>query len=219
MTNRPFTAIAAVAVFLAAGAYVVMSFTGLPPRVDSAIHKEIGRTLAQEALALRGPDGKLTVLVRDTAAFPQPAFDIARSAFDREIRRGGATVAAVQLLQEDPLRPLQVPSGDFFELIRRSAVGDVIVSFMGPPLLTDEQRANLTEIKPKIVAFCPGNMPEYINLRQLAQQQLLHAGVLSRPLKPMAAGAPRAGPESFSELYRRVDAKELAQLPEPGNRL
>jgi len=191
---------------LAALVTLLISQTGMPPRVDRKLHEDLGQALAQEALKLLGPTGKVTVITRDTGSFPQPATDLSLASFTRAIGKAGATLKAVQALQEDPLRPVQVPPGDFFELIRRGATGDVLVSFMGPPLLLPEQRAVLGEIKPWIVAFCSGSQPEQLNLRLLAEQNLLHAAVLSRPFRKLVPGR-----ESFADLYVRAEAAELVK--------
>src|SRR5207249_10552895 len=134
-------------------------------------------------------------------AFKQPAADIQLNSFKKELRRGGGTIAATQLIQVDPLRPLEVPPGDFFEWIRKAPPGSVIVSFMGPPLLTEEQRSQLGVIKPKIVAFCSGNLPDYVDLRALFDRQLLHAAVVSRRNSEPPPSKAKAWTGSFDQLY------------------
>jgi hypothetical protein len=157
--------------------------------------------------------GQLKVIARDTAAFKQPAADIQLQSFKKEIRRAGVAIAAMQLLQVDPLRPLEVPPGDFFESIRRAPSGSVIVSFMGPPLLSDEQRGELGGAKARIVAFCSGDLADHVDLRALFDQQLLHAAVVSRR---SVADAPNSRPaESFDQLYMSVSAADLSALPAP----
>jgi hypothetical protein len=189
------------------------TFAGLPPRTDASVPREVGRALAQEALKLFGPGKRLTVIARDTSVFKQPATDITLAAFEDEIRKGGAKITAVQLLQVDPLRPLQVPPGDFFELLRRGAAGDVIVSLMGPPQLSEEQRSALGNSKAKVVAFCPGGLSAYLDLHQLAGQKLLHAAILSRPLPPKPGALPIR--ERFDDLFERVGAAELEKRSTP----
>jgi hypothetical protein len=142
-------------------------------------YEAAGMTLAKQALALLQPGGQITVIVRDTATFPNPASDVQLSSFKKAIRPR-ATIGSVVALQVDPLRPVEVPPGDFFELIRKTPKGSVIVSFMGPPLLNAEQRTHLREIQPAIVAFCSGNLCRQVDLRELFIQGLLHAAVVSR---------------------------------------
>jgi hypothetical protein len=100
--------------------------------------------------------------------------------FQQELRARQASIGAVEKLQVDPLRLIAVPPGDFQNWIHQSAAGDVIVSFMGPPLLTEAQWQQLGEIKPAIVAFCPGNGPLPVDFRPLFAHGQLRAAIASR---------------------------------------
>jgi len=186
-----------------------------PPSVHRDIHEAIGQALAKEATDLLGDGGQITVITRDTTAFKQPAAEILLDSFKREVRRVSAASVKTLALQVDPLKPVQVPPGDFFELIRKGTQRDVIVSLMGPPFLTEEQHAQLGEIKPRIVAFCSGNLAEYIDLRTLFEERLLHAAVVSRRNDPGSASNPEKLRESFEQLYIRISATNLASLPVP----
>lgn len=159
---------------------LVSTFIQWPPGEDRAIPERIGREMAAEALRLRGANGRIVVLARDTEEFPQKSVDVALASFQAELGRSGTKAEAVRRFQVDPLRMVQVPPGDFFELMRRSKAGDVLVSFMGPPLLSEQQRSTLGDIQPKVVAFCPGYLPRYINLALMAERGLLHGGVIAR---------------------------------------
>jgi hypothetical protein len=200
---------------LGALALIILVTCEWPPSLNGRLHAAIGRTLAVQALSLLGKGGQITVIARDTVAFKQPAAESQLNSFKQEVRRGGANIAAAQLIQVDPLRPLEAPPGDFFELIRSAAPGSVIVSFMGPPLLTEEQRSQLGVIKPRIVAFCPGNLTDYIDLRILFEQQLLHAAVVSRRPSPAGNLNPQKPAGSFDQLYTVVTAADLSGLPTP----
>lgn len=173
--------IPAVVAGLAGLAALLWTYWSVPPGEDVRIPGHIGRELALETLRLRGSGGRVIALVRDTEEFPQKAVDIALKEFVGELGRAGVTVDTVRRFQVDPLRMVQVPPGDFFELMRRSKEGDVVVSFMGPPLLSEEQRANLGQVKPKVVAFCPGYLPRYINLSLMVERGILHGGVVALP--------------------------------------
>ena len=194
---------------------IILSTCEWSPSTNWKLHEAIGRTMAQQTLSLSGIGGQITVIARDTVAFKQPAAEIQLDSFKKELRRGGGTIAATQLLQVDPLRPVEVPPGDFFEWIRRAPASSVIVSFMGPPLLTEEQRSQLGVIKPKVVAFCSGNLTDHLDLRTLFDQQLLHAAVVSRHGSPGASLNSQKQAESFDQLYMSITAANLSSLPAP----
>ena len=105
------------ALALAAAAVVAMvwSFWIVPPRVDKKLATEIGRILALESLKLLGPGGKLTVIARDPEAFPQPTLALSLASLQRELKRAGAEIRSTQLIQLDPIRPSEVPPGDFLD--------------------------------------------------------------------------------------------------------
>ncbi len=197
-------------VIVAACAVLFLLVEPLPPRINAGVPSAVGDVLAREALQRLKPGGRLTVITRDTAAFKHPETDILFQSFTRVIRKGGASITAVQALQVDPLRPVDVPPGDFFEWIRKSPPGSVIVSFMGPPLLTPDQMAQLNTVNPAILAFCPGSLAQRIDLRKLFAAHLLEVAVISRPMpRPLAAGA--KGAEGwFDANYIKLTSANVA---------
>jgi len=204
MHNRNSTDIVAVVATSAALAAILLSSSEFGPRVDRKLHSEIGRVLAKEALSLLRPGGQITVITRDTEAFPQPALDIMLNSFQQEVRRAGDINVGIQTIQLDPLRPVEVPPGDFYELIRRSTAKRIIVSLLGPPVLTKEQRSALGRVKPKIIAFCSGNLAETLDLSELFNAGLLHVALVNRPIPPSTRDKPTNGSNVFEQLYTVV---------------
>jgi hypothetical protein len=181
---------------------IVLATGQWPPPPAASLHETAGRLLAEEALSRLAKGAQLTVVTRDTGDFKQPALDLLFASFNQIVRRAGVKVAAVRALEVDPLRLLEVPSGDFMELIGKAPAGSVIVSFLGPPLLTPEQRLQLGAIRPRIVAFCPGNLPAQIDLRQVFAQGVLDAALVTRRRSPEAASAAShaGGRENFQTI-------------------
>src|SRR5438552_18676129 len=136
MLNRNSTDIVAILAAGTAFAAIFLFSWRFGPAVERKLHSDIGRVLAKEALSLLRPGGQITVITRDTEAFPQPALDILLKSFEQEVHRERETPVGTLTLQLDPLRPVEVPPGDFYELIRRSTAERIIVSFFGPPVLT-----------------------------------------------------------------------------------
>jgi hypothetical protein len=213
MRNRKSTDLIAVISIAAASLAMLWSACEFAPRFERKLHASIGEVLAKAAVSLLGQGGQITVITRDTESSPQPAIDILLNSFRREVRRLGATVLTTHAVQLDPLRPVEVPPGDFYELIRRAPAGHVIVSFLGPPVLAEEQRVRLGTVKPKIVAFCCGNLAELVDLRQLFTAGLLHAAVVNRRGSPAAAGMRPRVSSSFDQLYTLVQGKDLLRVP------
>jgi len=204
MHNRNSTDIVAIVATGAAVAAIFLSSWEFGPRVDTKLHSELGRVLAKEALSLLRPGGQITVITRDTEAFPQPALDIMLESFQQEVRRARDINVGTQTIQLDPLRPVEVPPGDFYELIRRSTAERIIVSFLGPPVLTKEQRNTLGRVKPKIIAFCSGNLAETLDLSELFNAGFLHVALINRPVLPSTVDKAPNGSSAFERLYTVV---------------
>jgi hypothetical protein len=201
---------------LASLAFVFLSLHGgLGPRIDSRPHEATGWVMAQEALARLQPSGQITVITRDTSSFKNPATDIQMASFRKALGQGHATIRSVHALQVDPLRPVEVPAGDFYGILKNTPKGNVIVSFMGPPMLTPAQCAQLGENKPAVVAFCTGSLPELVDLKVLFQQGVLQAAVVDRPAG-RAPGPGRANLRAcFDQSYLVITTANLADLPAP----
>jgi len=183
---------------------------GLGPRMDSRPHEAAGWGVAQQAIKLLKPGGKVVVIVRDTTSFKNPATDYQLAGFKKALQAAHVSIDTINALKVDPLRPVRVPSGDFLELLRKTPSSSVIVSFMGPPLLDEAQRRRLGENKPGIVAFCSGSLPETIDLPGLFGQGLLQAAVVSRRI-PRSKSARPSGPQGwFDQSFDVVTAADAA---------
>jgi hypothetical protein len=192
-----------------------MGLRGGSPKYDPAPQEAAGAVLAEETVKLAGSAGRITVIARDTALFANPAADSLLKGFCATLKRGGRTVTATNLVKLDPLRLVRVPPGDFYELLRKQTDRDVVVSFLGPPLLAPEQKARLGEKSARIVAFCPGPLPRQVNLVELFEQNMLHVVVISRPHPPLTPPSSPGGRAWFDYLYQVITSANLAEMPVP----
>lgn len=190
---------------------------GFGPRLDAAPYEATGRVLARQALGLLKPGGQVTVITRDTVSFQNPATDYQMAGFRKELAKTGIKIDTVQTLQIDPLRPTAVPAGDFFQWIKKGSKGDVLVSFMGPPVFNDTQLAQLGEVKPAVVAFCSGAVRDQVDLRSLFSTGLLRAAVVSK--RSAAVRNPSVGNEReiFDRQFVEVTAANSAALSAVSN--
>jgi hypothetical protein len=212
MRNSRVAGIIAGLAILAAAVTVVCSLNEGPPSFNPKPHEAVGWVMARQALGFLKPGGQITVISRDTSVFKQPAIDCQLASFQRTLQAAHTEPAVVQALQVDPLRSVEVPAGDFYEYIRKASTGSVIVSFMGPPLLTEAQRGQLGAIKPKIVAFCTGNLPDPAYLKVLFDQGLLHAAVVGRGNSPLPSTPPKDPQGWFDRFFLAVTASNAATL-------
>jgi hypothetical protein len=172
----------------------------------------LGETLAAEAIRLAEPGARIIVLAREPAPFDVPACAAQLEGFLSALKKSGQSVATLQRIQLDPLRLPAVPPGDFFEVIRRGRDNDVIVSFLGPPLLEPGQLAKLGAKRPRILAVCSGPLPARVDLRGLFAQKLLSAAVISRADAP-AHGTTSSRQRAFEQCFQLITPDNLAELP------
>ena len=95
-------------------------------------------------------------------------------------------------------------------IIRKASEKDVIVSFLGPPVLADEQVAKLPDQRPKIVADCSSGTSRQVDLRRIFEQGLLTAAVLSRS---DASRSAVKGEDAFLQTFALVTKANMAELP------
>jgi hypothetical protein len=212
------TAAGVVALGSALGLFVSLS-GGFGPPIDRAVPEALGRALARQTLRFLKPGGKVTVITRDTATFQNPASDFQLAGFRQVLDKAGVAIGSVQALQIDPLRPSKAPPGDFLQWIKQGAKGDVLVSFMGPPMLNEAQLAQLGEVKPSIVAFCSGPVRAQADLAGLFARRLLQAAIVSRPGAVPKSQSGMSEQELFNRQFAEVTPENVATFSTASNPL
>lgn len=198
-----------VPVLLASAVWLYFTFNPIPPAPDLHVHRALGTTVAQQA-SKAANGGRVIVFAPDITIFKSPAARAEIQAFYETAKAANLNIASTNLIKLDPLRPLRVPSGDFLAALRKYSEKDVIVSFMGPPLLTADQRQKLPQKWPKVVAACTGGASQQLPIRQMFESGLIHCAVISHPSAP---GSAPAGGDVFARFYRVITAETLADLP------
>jgi hypothetical protein len=207
--NRKLRNILAGLVTVAAWVVIFFTFNPIPPSFDRGPHRALGKVLAQEALKLQQPGGRVFVITRDTVMFKTPAFEAQAEGFRQTLKKARVEIAATRLLKVDPLRVVGVPPSDFLDLLSKANEKDVIVSFMGPPVLDSGQLTKLEPgNRPRVLAVCSGAMPRQIDLKRLFDEKLLHAVVISR-----GEPATSSGTGEFDRLFKLITPANLAELP------
>jgi hypothetical protein len=218
MGNKRIVGTVAVVVTLAALGSLYVALIGLPPRVDVRPHEALGGAMALETRKLLGSGGRIHLIRRDTALYPNPAADAQVRAFQRELQKAGASVATITVIKKDPLSLMSVPPGDFYRILEKASEGDVIALFMGPPTLTADQLAKLGIKRPKVVAVCSGDMPRQVDLRRSFEQNLVEAAILSRRDVPSvlpASDSLQAWFDHFFVVARQANLTELLPSSRP----
>jgi hypothetical protein len=191
--------------------FLYFSIHGFGPPIDTAPHRALGQTLAQEAIKLRGGAGRITVIARDTESQKNPFADAQLKAFRQTLKSAGVDITSTRLLKFNAIRLLAVPGGDLLDMMKKASEDDVIVSLLGPPDLSDAQIAQAPEKRPKIIAVCSGWAPRQVNLRRLFEQGLLTTAVISRN-EPRGESTGNAQ-EVFNKNFALVTSANISDLP------
>jgi hypothetical protein len=211
MTKKRAVNYVAGAVIVAALVWLYLFFNPRPPPIDRALHNRVGEVLAAETIKQIEPGARLIVVARAKEPFEVPAAEAQLDSFLRAIKKSGKSVSTTRFLKVDPLRVVSVPPGDFFELMRQTESNDVIVSFLGPPLLNDVQFGKLGGKRPRVVAVCSGAMPVQVDLRKMFERQLLAAAIISRTNAPaQPAGSAH---QVFEEMFKVITPANVSELP------
>jgi len=215
MAKKTAKSVVASLIIVGALACLFFSLHEFGPDFDPRPHEALGQVMAEEAAKLVENGGRVIVVGRSTSIFKNPAADVQLQSFSRAVQKAKLMIAATNTFKINPILLVRVPPGDFVEILRRASESDVVVSFLGPPVLNPEQLARLGEPRPKVLALCAGSMPSQINLKQLFQMKLLHVAVISRK-NPTLSSPPPANPAGwFDQLYLVVTPANQADLPPP----
>lgn len=211
MKNNSAFNILAVAITVAAWGGLHLWLHPGPPAVDRRAHEAVGEVLAAEAAKVLQPGARLVVIARAPKPFAVPASAAQLTGFQRALKKLGLSVTSMQEIKLDPVRRVAVPPGDFYDLLRLGRDNDVIVSFLGPPVLEPAQLAKLGNRRPCVLAVCAGSLSAPVNLRQLFQQRLLVAAVVSRDDAPAHSTA-RNRRSAFDQMFKLITPANLAEL-------
>ena len=203
----------AVPLLLVAAVLLFFQFSPPMPQVEARPHEAIGAVLAEEAMRLAGSGGRITLIAPDPAVFRYPGAEVQLAAFHKALRTAKVTLAATNLIKLDPLRPPRVPPGDFAEILRKLSDADVIVSLMGPPLLTAEHKKRLGEKRPRVLAVCSGDLPLQVDLKELFADNLLHTAIVSRFSPGRTPPDNGSAQDWFAHYYQVITAKNVSELP------
>jgi len=214
MTNSKKLNVVAGGTTVAALLSLFFSLHSTPPAVDFRPHEALGEVLAAEASRLLAPGARLIVLARDPQPYQVPASAAQVDSFARAVRKSGHSITAIRTFKLDPLRLVAVPSGDFFALLRNGREGDVIVSFLGPPVLDEGQLAKLGGKRSHILAVCSGAVPAQVDLKKLFEQKLLTAAVVSRYDAPTRAVS-GSKQNSFEQMFKIITSANVSELLNP----
>lgn len=198
---------------LAAVALLASRYYHPTPKIEARPHAAVGEALAERVVQFGGK-GRVVLVAPDTSGGKFPGAAAQLKAFHAALRRVNLTVTLTNVVKIDPNRVLRAPPGDFADLLKKFTDADVVVSLLGPPVLSGDQKARISEKHPKIIAVCAGDMPRQVNLKTIFAEQFLHAAIISRPGAGLTVPTSENLADWFQHYFVWVTPQNLADLPE-----
>lgn len=216
MGNKKILGLVAGLVVLGSLVSLFLSCYGLPPDLDRRPPRALGQRLAREALKLGGAGTKVILITRDTSLFTNPFLDELQEGFLSTLRQGGGQLTLTHAIKVDPLRVTAVPPGDFLQILKKASTSEVVVSLLGPPVLTDGQADTFSGKAPRLVALCSGQMEDRLSLKKVFAQGLMQVAVVDK--KSATRGGPGGdGLEAWFDHFYAVVTPESPAEPVPAS--
>ena len=182
------------------------------PRFNVVLHQSVGRALAGETARLVNNSGKVVVIAIELAAVPELKAQL--DEFERTLHRfPHIKLEKSYKLETDDKPKYSFGTGlsgrRFVRIVNKNPDADAVVSFIGAPMLSGDEVAQLKKT-PLFIA----EARSVDKLKSLFDQKILHAAVVSRfqfptPIK----GKPRTPQEWFDQRFQIVTTNNAAELP------
>jgi hypothetical protein len=142
------------------------------------LHQAVGHVMADETARVAGRHGKIVVVSMDTRTAPELKVQLA--AFEKDLKLLGGVVIDDKVVLDPGENPKYRPGSGlsakrFLKIVRKHAGADAIVSFVGAPVLSDEEVAQV-QSKSKLIAET--HSPE--KLLNLLQKKILVSAIVPR---------------------------------------
>jgi hypothetical protein len=147
-------------------------------RVNTSLHQEVGRVMAEETARILGRPGKIIVV---TANAPNaPELKVQLEAFQKNLKLlGGINIQSKVVLDPGDNPKYRPGSGlsskHLLKIIRKHADTDAIVSFVGAPALSEQ---DLAQLKAPFKLVAETHSPE--KLLALLEKKILVSAIVPR---------------------------------------
>ena len=165
--------------------------------MDVAPFAALGSAVAEETAKLAGPNGRVVLMVVDTANYDISTLDTLVTSFRKTLgKKGRATITAVEKFRVPPTTFMALTAGtlvppsaglspeQFTRVLATHGNADTIVSFVGVPPLSAEHSAELKAKRIKIVV---------VSDRDPWLPDLLQAGAIQLAVVPRVQPTSQSG--------------------------
>lgn len=214
--NKPVVTLVAIAAIVVSLIFIFMSQCESAPKVNLKPYLAVSEVLADETAKLVGPSGgSIVVVALDTKKSKMPTVEAQLNAFTAAIKKkGNITIASVEGLSPEKMAEvgpeMGLPSDLFHQVLAKNAGAKAIVSFLGAPMLKDDEIAKLPQAMPKLIAFASFGM----GLKKLFDEHVIQVAIVPNfEPNPNPAKKPSTSREWFDQYYKVVTKETADKLP------
>lgn len=216
--KKPLITVIAIIAIAASIGSMLFSQCESRPKVNLKPFISVGQVMAEETGKLFPSGGSKVVIIQmDDKQYSGPAATAQIKAFIETCQKEGkVSIAGTEKFalnkggEGGPVEPgMPLPSDFYFQTLEKYPDVGAIVSFVGAPMLRDEELSRLGEKPPKLVAFCQFGM----GLKQLFEQQVVHVVICPRFHRSADTKKPDTSRDWFDQYYQVVTPETASTLP------
>jgi hypothetical protein len=214
--NKPVVAVVSVVAIVIAFVFIIKTMFPSAPKVNLKPYLAVSEVLAEETSKLLGPGGGAIVVVAlDTKKSKMPTVEAQLDAFSGAIKKkGNLTVAGTETLSPEKMAEagpeMGLPSDLFHQVLAKHGSAKAVVSFLGAPMLKDDEIAKLPQNMPKVIAFASFGM----GLKKLFDENVIQVAIVPNfEPNPNANKKPSTPREWFDQYYKVVTKENADKLP------
>ncbi len=214
--KKPLVTVVAVLAIVASLTWIYMTqCQSNTPKVNLNPFLAVGQVMAEETAKLLDNKGEVVIVAMDTKKMKIPHVEAQLKTFNDTLKKqGGVTVMATESLSAEALGmvgpEMGLSSDNFFKVLEKYPNASAIVSFVGAPMLKDDEIARLPANTPKIVAFSAMGM----GLKKLFEENVIQVAIVPNfEAKPGPQKKPETLREWFDQYYKVVTKEAAPSLP------
>jgi len=182
---------------------------GQKGKIDSNRYTALGEVMAGKTIELCGGKGTIVLVISESDKDKPTASGQTIAAFRKALGKA-VPVAAIESVKTPAMimRGIEpLPAAKFAELLQKYSTADYLVSFVGVPLLTPDQIAQLPTPRPQVVVAVVHNAPARA---MFAQKVICLAAIPKVASDVAAANSPQ---ELFDAQYQLITPETAGLLP------
>jgi len=198
--------ILATLIVVALGSIYFTTFRGMPD-LNRQPYKDLGKRTAEEAVKLLGQNKRVSVIInREFGALKIPNLEIQMDAFTTALKEKGLMVESIEKVEMQKVGFARAPA--FGAVVDSLKDTDVIVSWVGFPMLPRQSPAAFKNYKAKFIVAAPYER----GLKNLLQEGIIQIAILPKfPSSPSNTSQPF--PQNFDGGFQVFTPKDAANLP------